>query len=362
MTVVLVGTEPGGGHGGIQTALEGFQGALDAAEVPYETVVSHRVVSTRHKLAIAAEAARETARVVGRLRAEGRTPVVYAHAGGWPSIARKATILAAARAGGARTVLHLHVRVADGEGALRQRAGRHLLRDAVRVAHAVTVPTRWWRERLLDLQLGRPIEVVSNPLPSDLEAAARHPHPRPIRDKGEPLRVLTLARLVEGKGIDDAIRAVARSHCGAHLTVAGDGTARPQLEGLARRLLPPERVRFPGWLSGAAARDAYRAADVFCLPTTHDTFGMVLVEAMAHGLPVLARRWGPIPDVVPDGVAGTLVTEPVVDQLAGAIDAMTEEPRRHAMGDRGRQWVIDQLGQAKIGAHLRQVLERVGSA
>lgn len=362
MTVVLVGTEPGGGRGGIQTALEGFQGALAAAEVPCETVVSHRVVSTRRKLSIAAEAARETARVVGRLRAEGRLPVVYAHAGGWPSIARKVTILAVARAGGARTILHLHVRVTSGDGVLRQRAGRHLVREAVRVAHAVTVPTRWWRERLLEFELGRPIDVVPNPLPADLEAEARHPHPRPLREQGQPLRVLTLARLVEGKGIDDAIRAVARCHCGAHLTVAGDGAARPRLEGLARRLLPPDRVRFPGWLGSAAARDAFRAADVLCLPTTHDTFGMVLVEAMAHGLPVLARRWGPIPEIVPDGVVGTLVTEPVVDQLARAIDAMTDEPRRRAMGDHGRQWVVDQLGQAKIGAHLREIMERVGSA
>ncbi len=356
ITVVLVGTEPGGGQGGIQSALVGIRAALDAADLEHEVVISHRAASLRVKASRAAGALRETLAAVERIRRRGRQPVVYAHAGEWPSMLRKATLLAAARARGARTILQLWA--PELEGYLAHRAARAAVRRLLHVPHVVSVPTVWWREQLEPLRLRRPLEVVPNPLPPALEREASRARPGEERDDGAPLRVLALTRLVPGKGVENAIRAVAAFEGDAVLTVAGDGTDRARLEGLARGLLPADRVRFPGWLGDRALQEAYRAADVFCLPTNRDSFGMVLVEAMAHGLPVLAQRWGPIPEVVPDGRAGVLVPEPVVPNLARALERSRDPALRRSWGHGGRRWVIERFGVATTSRTLRRVVER----
>lgn len=359
-TVVLVGTEPGGGCGGIQTTMAALRDALDAAGAPCEVVVSHRAVSLRGKFALAAGALRQLTAAVHRLHDQGREVVVYAQAGEWPSMARKATLLAAARAQGAHTVLHL--RAPELEGYLAHARGRRFVRRTVHTADALLVSTDWWRARLRELDLGRPIAVVPNPLPRALEEVAHGPRIVRERDAHAPLRVLALTRLVRGKGVEDAIRAAIACRTRVHLTVAGDGPERRKLEALARGGLPPDRVAFPGWLGEEAVYRAYRDADVFCLPTTRDSFGMVLVEAMAHGLPVLARRWGPIPEVVPDGVAGTLVVDPVVPALACELDTLRDPVHRAVLGDGGRRWVREQLGRDRIGHLLRETLAGVTAA
>lgn len=103
-------------------------------------------------------------------------------------------------------------------------------------------------------------------------------------------------------------------------------------------------VSFLGVLSGAEKWRQFARVDIFCLPTHHEaeTFGVVLLEAMSFGLPVIATRWRGIPSVVQDGVCGFLV--PVKDPaaLAARLEQLIRDPElRRTMGQKGRKRYLE---------------------
>src|SRR5262249_54797757 len=122
---------------------------------------------------------------------------------------------------------------------------------------------------------------------------------------GGEVLALYVGRLSPEKRLDTLLTAFVRA-CdavpGLRLLVVGDGPARAALERAA-----PEGVRFVGELHGEALAAVFAAADIFGFPSTTDTFGQVLLEAGASGLPVVAAAAGGAVDLVRDGVTGILV-------------------------------------------------------
>lgn len=104
----------------------------------------------------------------------------------------------------------------------------------------------------------------------------------------------------------------------AVLQVVGDGKKRAEMEMLAARYLPPESVRFHGYLSKPELAALMRRASGFLLPSDVETFGCVLMEAMACGCPVLTTRVGGIPAVVREG-EGILVEARNVPSIADGM-------------------------------------------
>jgi phosphatidylinositol alpha 1,6-mannosyltransferase len=104
--------------------------------------------------------------------------------------------------------------------------------------------------------------------------------------------------------------------------LVGDGPARPALE----RRLTGRPVHFTGFLRGAALATAYASADLFAFPSDTETFGQVIQEAMASGLPVVAARAGGAIDLVRDGVNGALFTAGSAADFAKQIRALTANP------------------------------------
>jgi glycosyltransferase involved in cell wall biosynthesis len=148
-------------------------------------------------------------------------------------------------------------------------------------------------------------------------------------------RLLFVGRLIERKGAEYAIRAVAelrRQGRGARLTVVGDGTERARLEALVDDLGVRDAVTLAGALPHDAVAAHYQSATLLVMPAVTDWkgeqegFGMVLVEAMASGLPVVATRSGGIPDVVNDGTTGLLVPERDAAALAAAAARLLDNP------------------------------------
>lgn len=119
----------------------------------------------------------------------------------------------------------------------------------------------------------------------------------------------------------------------ARLVLVGDGPARPALE----RLLDGKPAHFAGYLHGEALATAYASADAFVFPSDTDTFGQVIQEAMASGLPVVAARAGGAIDLVREGETGALFTPGSADDLRNSIQSVIADPtRRAAMGQAGR--------------------------
>jgi glycosyltransferase involved in cell wall biosynthesis len=158
--------------------------------------------------------------------------------------------------------------------------------------------------------------------------------------------VLFLSLCTREKGLFDTLEAVAlanarlgkaRSPLRARLTVAGkfwreqeriefeQRIARPDLNGGAGKL-PEPVVRYCGFVSGAEKSRLLRESDCLCFPTYYqaESFGIVIIEAMAHGLPVITTRWRTIPELLPPAYAG-LVQPRAPEQIAAALCALVDK-------------------------------------
>lgn len=148
----------------------------------------------------------------------------------------------------------------------------------------------------------------------------------------------SICRLIAQKGLDTALEAFAaatRSHPGAHYVLAGDGKLRPALEAQAKALGLGECVHFLGWRSDAHA--VYDALDLFLSPSRWEGFGLVLLEAMSHRLPIIGSTAGAIPEVVADGETGFLPPPGDPAALAAPLEALLADPAlRRRMGEAGK--------------------------
>ena len=171
-------------------------------------------------------------------------------------------------------------------------------------------------------------------IPMPVDAAVATELEQPFTARGSSDTLLFVGRLVERKGAAYAIRAVAEfSEAGrtVRLVIVGDGPEREALEALAASLAVEDRVEFTGALSPTEVRERYRAGGVFVMPAITDWkgeqegFGMVVVEAMAFGLPVVATQSGGIPDIVRDGATGILVPERDVGALTRGIAQLLDD-------------------------------------
>jgi glycosyltransferase involved in cell wall biosynthesis len=136
--------------------------------------------------------------------------------------------------------------------------------------------------------------------------------------------VLAVGRLVPEKGFDTLLEAIARAVRRPRLVVLGDGPERQALEQRATSLGLADRVEFRGYLN--EPWPVFREAKMLALSSHTEAFGNVLVEAMGHGLPVVATRCGGPEEVLAEGRYGRLVPVGDVAAMAQAIDDTLADP------------------------------------
>ena len=167
--------------------------------------------------------------------------------------------------------------------------------------------------------------------------------PRQLRQElgipNDGLVFVTIGRLGPEKGQANLLRAfrqVAAEVPGAYLALVGDGPLAPALRQLAAELGIEARVKFLGRRQDVGA--CLSMADVFVFPSLFEGFGIALAEAMFKGLPCIATRVGPLPELITDGQTGLLVAPGSVDELAGAMLALYRDPAQRGMlAEQGRQ-------------------------
>jgi glycosyltransferase involved in cell wall biosynthesis len=156
---------------------------------------------------------------------------------------------------------------------------------------------------------------------------------------GSEVRLLYVGRVSKEKDLDVLVAAyhkVREEGFPVRLFVVGHG---PYSEALAKAL--PDAV-FLGYLTGEALAKAYASADVFVFPSTTDTFGNVVIEAQASGLPVIVSDLGGPKELVEDGVSGIVTKALDADDFARAISRLAGDAKLRArMGDKARRGVID---------------------
>src|SRR6476646_7166993 len=156
---------------------------------------------------------------------------------------------------------------------------------------------------------------------------------------GKEVRLLYVGRISKEKDLDvlaTAYKKIRKEGPPVKLFFVGDG---PYAEALAAAL--PDAV-FLGYLTGEKLAKAYASADVFVFPSTTDTFGNVILEAQASGLPVIVSDLGGPKELVEDGTTGFVTKAHDPDDFAQAINRVTNDSKLRAqMGREARQRVID---------------------
>ncbi|WP_316977194.1 glycosyltransferase [Shumkonia mesophila] len=190
----------------------------------------------------------------------------------------------------------------------------------------------------------------------------RYPfRPRHYRSE-RPLRVVTVGRMVEKKGIEYALRAlaeVARQGIAVEYDVVGNGPLRGDLERLAGTLGLAPSVRFHGWQEQAAVSALMNEGDVLLAPSVTAADGdqegipVTLMEAMATGMLVVSTYHSGIPELVEHERSGLLVPERDVGALAGALVRLTRSPDDWpSMSQAARRRVVADFEISRLNAAL----------
>ncbi|MCK6449556.1 MAG: glycosyltransferase [Alphaproteobacteria bacterium] len=196
-------------------------------------------------------------------------------------------------------------------------------------------------------------------LPNFVDAApAAEPVPRAaFGTPGQAAVLLALGRLHVNKGFDVLLRALATLP-DAVLWLAGAGPEEAALKRLAHELGLGERVRFLGWRDDVAA--LFAAADVFVCPSRHEPLGNVVIEAWAHGVPVVAAAAQGPAALVRGGVSGLLVPVDDAPALAAAISrALGDADLRRALVAAGRRAYEADFTEAAVVARYRAFFDRI---
>jgi len=205
-------------------------------------------------------------------------------------------------------------------------------------------------------------------LPSGIECG-KFPLPENRKSEDKPLTVITIARLVEKKGIAYAIEATARVLETGRLiryVIVGEGVLRKSLEWLIEKLDLHGHVQLLGRKNHEEAIQLLRKAHILIAPSITTTEGdqegipNALKEAMVLGLPVISTFHGGIPELVEDGVSGFLVKEKDIESMAEKLMYLIERPEvRESMGQVGQGHIQKNYEIKKLNDQLVKLYEQV---
>jgi starch synthase len=249
-------------------------------------------------------------------------------------------------------------------------------RTAVLAADAVIAVSAGMRSDVLAAYPGLEpdrVHVVHNGI--DTELFAPRADDAVVRrhglDPGRPT-IVYVGRITRQKGLPHLLAAVARLHADAQLLLCASAPDTPEIAAEVERAVTSLRATRTGvvWIRDPLPRPDLVAllssATVFVCPSVYEPLGIVNLEAMACGVPVVASAVGGIPEVVVDGETGLLVDydpqapEAFDDGLAAALDKMLSDPgRARGMGRRGRERAVADFGWGPIARRTVDLYEQV---
>jgi phosphatidyl-myo-inositol dimannoside synthase len=240
-----------------------------------------------------------------------------------------------------------------------------LRRRALRKATLILAPSQSTADHVAAMQKisAERIRVLPWALDPQFEAMVAQPRvPLPANFPSGPV-IFTVGRWLASeryKGMDTLITALPRLLTrwpALQLVLAGEGDDRAWLEDLAQRNGVTLHVHFVSKLSYAELASCYAACDVFALPSSGEGFGLVYLEAMAFGKPVIGGAHGGAPEVIQDGLTGYLVQHGDASQLATCIETFLADPAlARKMGERGRERVASEFRFNVFAKSLKKIL------
>jgi glycosyltransferase involved in cell wall biosynthesis len=228
--------------------------------------------------------------------------------------------------------------------------GRRMVTYFMRKADRFIVLGDSWRRYYIDT-VGldpRRVAVLRNAVPGPASLA-----PKPAA--AGPCRMIFLGILSNRKGLNELIRALADPSVAGlswTLDVAGNGDQAP-FANLAEQLGISSKVRFRGWMESSVARGLLSQSDILLLPSHHEGLPMVILEAMAYGVAVIATRVGSVDEAVTNNATGILVEPGNVPELAEALRRLiSDRELRASMGTAGRERYLREFHIGRLNERL----------
>jgi len=226
--------------------------------------------------------------------------------------------------------------------------GKDVYNELFRFGDLFTVNSNFTKERII--QIGCVDDKILHlPVGLSLERFTLKDYALPKRDS--TVKILTVSRLIEKKGLEYSIKAVAQlmqRFSAIEYRIIGDGPLKTELEDLVSDLGIYHSVKFLGWREHSEIIEFYKESDIFLLSSVtansgdEEGQGLVLQEAQAIGLPVVSTLHNGIPEGVLNGQTGFLVPERDVDALTERLIYLIEHPELWPqMGMAGRKFVED---------------------
>ncbi|NSW56903.1 MAG: glycosyltransferase family 4 protein [Armatimonadetes bacterium] len=234
---------------------------------------------------------------------------------------------------------------------LAHRLTRPLWRRIIRDAAAVTCQSEYLAERIR-AAYGGPVQNLQI-IPNGIDPESIRPRPLEAREK----RILAVGRIEEAKGYQYLIEAMVGLDCDYRLEIVGDGPYLPVLRDLAERLGVP--VVFHGWLdkSNGALRDLYETSSIFVHPSLAEAFGVVVLEAMLAGLPVVVADGTGSAELV--GASGLKVPPASVGALHSALERLLHDPVMCShLGKTARQSAEDMYAWRHVAQRYQDAMVR----
>jgi len=220
-----------------------------------------------------------------------------------------------------------------------------------------------WNRRLLELGCDQN-RVITHRMGINTQQFTFLPRTLPV---DAPIRLVTVARLTEKKGIEYSVRAVAQvvqQHPNLTYTIIGSGNLKDSLQDLIHHLKLDSVVTLAGSKTRQAVIETLNQSHIFLHPSVTATNGdqeaspVSIQEAMAMGLPIISTYHGGIPELVENDVSGFLVPERDADALAKKLLYLIQHPDRWAaMGQAGRQRVEQQHDINKLSDRLVKIYQ-----
>ena len=226
------------------------------------------------------------------------------------------------------------------------------MREKLRRCSAVFPVADWMRQQIA----AEYPEVLSRTHVArhGVDTDAWEPEPR-AAPQPDRLRIASVGRLHPAKGHDDLLRAVQmliQRGRNVTLRIAGGGTDHDRLQRMIQDLNITPHATLEGPLDESDVRKLLDTSDLFALASHAEALGVVLMEAMAVGVPVIATRTQGAQEVIEEGVTGLLVEIKSPDQIAQAIESLMVDPeRRTSMAASGLQRVRDRFD-SRVGARI----------
>lgn len=286
----------------------------------------------------------------------GRVAGLHIHMADRGSVFRKALFIYLGRLMACPVAIHMHAATFPEFYAklspLLQKWVRHVLRQADRFIVLGHAQRRYFIDTVwLDPQR---VAIVHNAVP-----AIPPPAPQPENSR---CQLLFVGTLIERKGLRDLIEALAQPRVRAlpwHLRIVGEGEQH-QWAGLVATHRLDDRVTFAGWVASAGVHQLLEDSDVLVLPSLNEGLPMVILEAMAHGRPVIATPVGSVCDAVEDEVTGLLVAPSDPDALAHALERIiVDKELRSKLGTAGRDLIVERFTISRLNNQLEELFGEI---